>query len=169
MARSKNKEPPNIKPSTITGTNTGSPYYNNDKKEENNPMKVNFAAVTTSYAPRTAGTYEGTLISHKTGTSANGFPTLSLDWSENDSPNKHMFANYSLQPQSLWSLKRDLIRIGADVEEMNSEDADLDVIIAALYGYTATLKYGDPRPGRDKDGNPRDFDNYIEVVDPAKS
>lgn len=130
--------------------------------------KVNFANVQTSYTPREAGDYEGLLISHKVGTSAQGMPTCSLEFTEVDNPNKHMFANYSLQPQSLWAIKRDLIRLGAKVEDMNDEDADLDKIIEGLYSYTATLHFGDPRPGKDKDGNDKTFDNFKEIVDPAK-
>lgn len=130
--------------------------------------KVNFANVQTSYTPREAGDYEGLLIGHKVGTSAQGMPTCSLEFTEVDNPNKHMFANYSLQPQSLWAIKRDLIRLGAKVEAMNDEDADLDKIIEGLYSYTATLRFGDPRPGKDKEGNDKIFDNFKEIVDPAK-
>lgn len=131
--------------------------------------KVNFANVQTSYVPREAGNYEGLLIGHKIGTSAKGFPTASMEYTEVENPNRHMFANYSLQPQSLWAIKRDLIRLGATVEDMNAEDADLDKIIEALYSYTATLKFGDPRPGVDKEGNAKDFDNFIELIDPSKT
>lgn len=130
--------------------------------------KVNFANVQTSYTPRPAGDYEGLLIAHKIGVSKQGFPTAALEFTEVENPNKHMFANYSLQPQSLWAIKRDLIRLGASVEQMNSEDADLDVIISSLYGYTAVLKFGDPRPYTDKDGVDKLGDSFKEVVDPAK-
>lgn len=132
--------------------------------------KVNFAQVQTSYAPRPAGDYVGLLISHKINeaSASSGQPTASLEYTEVENPNKHMFANYSLQPQSLWAIKRDLLRLGAKVEDMNSEDADLDEIITKLYGYTATLRFGDPRPGKTKDGEDRTFDNYKELVDPTK-
>lgn len=130
-------------------------------------MKVDFSAVASSYEPRAKGEYEGTLIGHKlnAASATSGQPTVTLDWSENDSPNRHMFKTYSLQPVALWSLKRDLIRIGADVEAMNSPDADLDVIITGLYGYVSTLVFGDPRPGTDKEGKPRLFDNFLYVKD----
>lgn len=131
--------------------------------------KVNFANVSTSYEPLPAGDYEGMLIGHKIGTSAQGFPTCSLEFTQVENPNKHMFANYSLQPQSLWAIKGDLIRLGAKVEDMNSEDADLDKIIEGLYSYTATLKFADPRPGKDKEGNEKMYDNFKQIVDPKKA
>lgn len=130
--------------------------------------KVNFANVSTSYEPLSAADYEGLLVQHKIGTSKQGFPTCALEFTQIENPNKHMFANYSLQPQSLWAIKRDLIRLGASVEQMNSEDADLDKIIESLYGYTATLRFGDPRPYTDKDGVDKMGDNFKELIDPAK-
>lgn len=130
--------------------------------------KVNFANVTTDYKPREAGDYAGLLIGYKDGVSTKGMPTYSLEFTEVENPNRHMFANYSLQPQSLFGIKRDLMRLGASVEAMNAEDADLDKIVEGLLGYTATLRFGDPRPGKDKDGNDKLFDNFKELVDPAK-
>lgn len=138
---------------------------------EGTRMKINFSAVATDFQPHEAGDVEGTLISHKSSAAsqASGQPTVTLEWSENDSPNKRIWRTYSLQPKALWSLKRDLIRIGASVEDMNSEEADLDDIITGLYGYVSTIKFGDPRPYKDKDGNDKLGDNMLEVVDPSKN
>lgn len=134
-------------------------------------MKINFSAVATDFQPHEAGEVEGTLISHKSSAASqsSGQPTVTLEWSENDSPNKRIWRTYSLQPKALWSLKRDLIRIGASVEDMNSEEADLDDIITGLYGYVSTIKFGDPRPYKDKEGVDKLGDNFVEVVDPTKN
>lgn len=147
--------------------------------KERNPMKINFSAVADSFAPRAAGEYQATLIEHEINpASANsGQPTLKLTWSEDDSPNNKMFRTYSLQPKALWSLKRDLVRIGKQkdgfLEELNSEDADLDQLITGLYGYSCTLVYGDPRPYKRKNKTTGELedalgDNMIEVADPDK-
>lgn len=137
-------------------------------------VKINFTAVADSFQPRESGEYQGTLISHKINeaSASSGQPTVTLEWSEDDSPNRKMFKTYSLQPKALWSLKRDLVRIGkADptfIERLNDEDADLDELITSLYGFSNTLVYGEPRTGKDKEGNERQFDNFLEVRDPDK-
>lgn len=133
-------------------------------------MKVNFSAVADSFTPREAGDVEATLIGHtiNAASATSGNPTVKLDWSENDSPNRHIFKTYSLQPKALWSLKRDLIRMGASVEAMNDEDADLDDILLTLYGNSCTIIFGDPRPYTDKEGQEKLGDNFKEVADPSK-
>lgn len=140
-------------------------------------MKVNFSAVSDSFEPRKAGDYQGTLIEHEINqaSASSGQPTLRLKWSEDDSPNNFMFRTYSLQPKALWSLKRDLVRIGKQhdgfMEKLNDEDADLDQLVTSLYGTSSTLRFGDPRPYKRKNkttGEMEDAlgDNMLEVVDP---
>lgn len=138
-------------------------------------MKVNFSAVADSFQPRESGKYDGTLINHKINeaSATSGQPTVTLEWSEDDSPNRKMFKTYSLQPKALWSLKRDLVRIGKArpdfIEELNDPDADLNELITSLYGFSNTLVFGEPREGKDKDGQPRMYDNFLEVADPDKA
>lgn len=138
-------------------------------------MKVNFSAVADSFQPRDKGEYDGTLISHKINeaSASSGQPTVTLEWSEDDSPNRKMFKTYSLQPKALWSLKRDLVRIGKArpdfIEELNKPEADLDELITSLYGFSNTLVYGEPREGKSKDGEDRLYDNFLEVKDPDKA
>lgn len=129
-------------------------------------MKVDFSAVT-GPEPRKAGEYTGLLVNHSfnPASKSSGQPTMTLEWTEQDS-NRKMFKTYSLQPNSLWSLKRDLIRIGASMEDMSSPTADLDKIVTGLYGYASTIVYGDPRP--DKNDPNRLYDNFLEVKDPTK-
>lgn len=136
--------------------------------KDRNTMKVDFSAVADSFEPRKAGEVQGTLIKHEINpaSASSGQPTLKLEWSEDESPNRRIFRTYSLQPKALWSVKRDLIRMGADVAEMNSPTADLDAICESLYGVSSTLVFGDPRPGKDKDGNDRLYDNMTEVRKP---
>jgi len=138
------------------------------KEKESTSMKVDFSAVSLTPEPRKAGDYPGTLIGHllNLASASSGQPTLRIDYSDDENPSRIMYANYSLQPQALWKIKRDLIRVGASVEEMNSPQADIEAIVQGLYGYKAVLQYGDPREGTDKEGNPRLYDNFLGVKDP---
>lgn len=147
--------------------------------ERKQVVKINFSAVSDTFEPRKAGEYQGTLIDHtiNPASASSGQPTLQLKWSEDESPNSFMFRTYSLQPKALWSLKRDLVRIGKHrdgfIEELNSEEADLDELIKSLYGYSSTLVFGDPRPYKRKNkttGVEEDAlgDNMLEVKDPDK-
>jgi hypothetical protein len=131
-------------------------------------MKVDFSNISITPEPRKAGDYDGTIVGHKLelASKSSGQPTVRIDYSEDESPNRIMFTNYSLQPQALWKLKRDLIRVGADVETMNSPSADIEQIILGLYGYKATLQFGDPRP--DKNDPTKLYDNFLGIADPAK-
>lgn len=131
-------------------------------------MKVNFRGVSTGFEPRKAGEYQGTLIKHEVNpaSATSGQPTVKLEWSEDESPNRRMFKTYSLQPKALFAIKRDLIRMGADVEEMNSPEADLDAIVEGLYGVSSTLVFGDPRP--DEKDPSKVYDNFIEIKKPQE-
>lgn len=131
-------------------------------------MKVNFQGVSTGFAPREAGEYPGTLVKHtiNAASKTSGQPTVNLEWAEDENPQRKMFKTYSLQPKALFAVKRDLIRMGADVEQMNSPEADLDEIVESLYGTSSVLVYGDPRPD-EKDPN-KLYDNFLEVRDPSK-
>lgn len=153
-------------------------------------VKINFAAVTEpNFSAREAGEYECTLIKHevKAASVNSGQPTVQLQFSENDSPNRLIFKTYSLQPKALWSLKRDLIRIGADVEEMNNEETDLDELIESLYGNMCTVVMDEPRQATNSDGdklyvdpadpkstttvpndNPKMWESFKEIKDPQK-
>jgi hypothetical protein len=131
-------------------------------------MKINLSNVSTTFEPRKAGEYEGTLVGHvlNPASATSGQPTLRLEWVEKDDPSSHMFKTYSLQPKALWSLKRDLLRVGASVEAMNDPEADIEEIVRSLYGYVSTIKYGDPRP--DANDPTKLYDNFLEIVDPKK-
>lgn len=162
--RDKSPPPENIEPQAQL--QVASTY---GTKEEKKVVKINFAAVNTNNA-REAGEYEGTLIGHevKAASATSGNPTVTLKYSEDESPNRFMFKTYSLQLKALWSLKRDLVRLGATPEQMNDEDTDLDELLTSMYGYKGTLVFGDPRPYKDKDGNDKIGDNFIEIKDPTK-
>lgn len=145
---------------------------NSTKNNGVNPVavKVNFKAATTDFPVREKGEYDVTYIGHviNPASATSGQPTVKLTWSEDSSPNKKIMKTYSLQDVALWSLKRDMIRMGADVEEMNSEDADLDDILNSLIGAKSTVMMGEPRPYKDKEGNDKLGDNFVEIKDPAK-
>jgi hypothetical protein len=121
----------------------------NTRSRRTMATKVNFANVA-GPEPVGSGEFESTFIGYKLGTSKTaGQPTLECEWIVNESDshefsNKHIWKTYSLQPKALWSLKRDMMRMGADVEEMNSEDAELETILDALIGATNVVVCGEP-------------------------
>lgn len=139
--------------------------------------KVNFSAVAEGKFPvRDAGEYPATLTSYKwnAASKSSGNPTLTFVFQEEDS-NKQIWKTYSLQPQALFGLKRDLVRLGADMEMMNSDDADLDEILEPLIGAACVVVMGDPRSEddkgnafKDKDGNPITYETFKEIKDPTK-
>lgn len=142
-------------------------------------VKVNFSAVSDTFEPRKAGDYPATLIAHQINeaSASSGQPTLRLEWSEDDSPNSKIWRTYSLQPKALWSLKRDLVRIGKAkpdfIEELNDPDSDLDTLVQSLYGFSNTLVFGEPRPYKRKNKDTGEMedalgDNMLEVKDPDK-
>lgn len=139
-------------------------------EERGTKMRVDLSGISLTPEPRKAGDYPGTLINHelRLASASSGQPTITLQWSEDENPSKLMFANYSLQPQALWKFKRDMLRAGATVEAMNAKDADIEAIVASLYGYKAVLQYGDPRDGTAADGTPRKYENFLGVKDPSK-
>lgn len=44
-----------------------------------------------------------------------------------------LFCNWSLKPQALWRLKRDLIAMGADPADFESDDVDLEAILNDMF------------------------------------
>lgn len=150
-------------------TTTRKSSHKQTLKEKVVATKVNFAAVATSMA-KPAGDYESTFakFTFNPASAFSGNPTVSLEWTVNETNNQRIFKTYSLQPQALWSLKRDLIHMGADIEEMNSEDADLEDILNSLVGAQNTIVMGEPRDYKDKNGEDKVGDNFKEVRDPAK-
>lgn len=125
------------------------------------PTKVNFSAVQ-GPEPLEAGEYECTLIKYSMGNSKAGQLKCDVEFTVSDS-NKKIFKSYSLQPQALWGLKRDLIRMGADVEVMNDPDTELEDILDSLIGASVTVICTEPR---EYDG--QTYTNFKEVKDPDK-
>lgn len=138
-------------------------------------VKVDFANVSTIEA-LPAGEYECLFSLGKEAVKASasgGQPTLYVEYLVKDT-NQKIFKSYSLQAKALWALKRDLIRVGADLEAMNSEEADLDEIVEGLVGYSCTVICGEPHwyPANE-DGTPKGDDSKLqttfkEVKDPTK-
>lgn len=141
--------------------------------------KVNFAAVAdSSFEAIPEGEYEcvfslraddrgGPIAPSKAGQ-----PTLYAEYLISDT-NQRIFKSYSLQPKALWALKRDLMRLGADPEEMNSENADLDDILQPLVGSTCTVVTDEPvYYPLNADGTPTPDaklqTSFKEVKDPTK-
>jgi len=62
------------------------------------------------------------------GPGASGFNYLSVKFKIQDGPaaNRNVWANYSFSPQSLWSLKQLLIRLGTHTAEALAKKIDLD-------------------------------------------
>lgn len=139
--------------------------------------KVNFAAVA-DFEAIPEGEYECvfSLRDDSRGgpiaPSKKGQPTLYAEYLVQDT-NQKIFKSYSLQPTALWALKRDLMRLGADPEEMNSENADLDDILQPLVGSTCTVVTDEPvYYPLNADGTPAPDaklqTNFKEVKDPTK-
>lgn len=131
--------------------------------EKESKMKVDFDNVSITSAPRPKGEYPGKLVGHnlELASASSGQPTVTMQYQDLAAPDKLMWANYSLQPQSLWKIKRDLIRVGADVETMNSKGVDIEAVIVGLYGYEATLQFGEPRP--DKNDPTKLYSNFLGI------
>lgn len=138
------------------------------QKEKHVPIipQVNMAAVG---AALPAGNYECKITGWKYNEASknSGQPTVTMQY--NSDEHGTIFRTYSMQPQALFGLKRDLMRIGADPEEMNSETCDLEGVLNQVIGYGCTLKVGEPRVEQDKNGDPtgRVFTNPLEVIDPG--
>ena len=134
---------------TVTGRTKREPKIQNipvPKQPEGGvklATKVNFAAVA-DFEALQKGEYPAVFTVDKIDNSKNtGQPTLYAEYLIQDT-NQKIFKAYSLQAKALWVLKRDLVRIGADIETMNSENADLDDITAKLSGAACTVIVDEP-------------------------
>lgn len=140
--------------------------------------KINFSNVQTSFAAREAGEVEASFSGYEynAASQSSGQPTIKMVFNESENPDRQIHRYYSLQPKALWSLKRDMIHMGASIEDMNSEEADLEDILDALIGASVVLMYGEPTPATDKAGKPilddagnqKMYDSFKGVKDPTK-
>ena len=52
---------------------------------------------------------------------------------QDDAPRVHL-QRYNLKPAALWKIKRDLIALGADPQDFESTDVDLEGVLNGLFG-----------------------------------
>ena len=126
---------------------------------------VNFAAAKDSgFEPLPAGQYLAKLVGHKVEMSSksSGQPYVQLEFSLPDNNNRKAWSIHSLQPQALWSLRQALVNIGASLELLNSEEADLDETIESVYEAECTLTLSQ----EEYEGKTR---NKVTAIDEAKA
>lgn len=105
--------------------------------------KIDFTAVK-SFTPLPDGDYEGQTDSFeikptKANDSYNVVAKFKVDYDEDgSSKSRTIITNWNLKPQSLWRIKRDLIAIGADPEDLEGDDVDLEAVLGDLFGATPT-------------------------------
>ena len=134
--------------------------------------KVDFSAVA-DFEALQAGEYECVFSFDKVAPAKNsGKDTLYAEYIVGDT-NQKIFKSYSLEPKALWALKRDFIRIGASLEDMNSSGADPEVIANGLNGVSCTVICGEPYwYPLNPDGTPTPDaklrTSFQEVKDPTK-
>lgn len=134
--------------------------------------KVNFAAVA-DFEALQAGEYECVFSYDKIGPAkSSGKDTLFAEYIVGET-NQKIFKSYSLEPKALWAIKRDLIRIGASIEDMNSDNADLEDIINSVNRASCTVICDEPHwYPLGPDGKPASDaklrTSFKEVKDPTK-
>ena len=71
---------------------------------------------------------------------SSGKPFLKLEFicDDPDYEGRKFWRNHSAQPQALWALKRTLVRLGADPEDL-ADEVDLDDIMPNLVGAQCRL------------------------------
>lgn len=88
------------------------------------PITVNLKGVQTELEVVPAGVYESTVASVTEATSKAGNPMLSVKLridAPEDFAGRMLFDNFSLLPQALWRLKRWLLDLGYDPDELEGQ------------------------------------------------
>jgi len=132
-------------------------------------VKVNLADANSSIPVMPQGIYACRLASveYKSASKSSGQPyyllTFTVDEELNDSyGGQKLFRNLSVQPQALWAMKLALKALGADEEELESDEADLDDIFAGLIGALVNIKVGiRPYNGQDR--------NEVQAIQPFET
>lgn len=121
-------------------------------------VKVNLADVGSNFPVLTPGKYACRFASaeYKAQSKSSGQPyyllTFVVDEELNDDGGgQKLFRNLSLQSQALWALKGALKAMGADEDDLASDEVDLDEVFAGLIGGLVSLKVGiRPYNGQDR-------------------
>lgn len=102
--------------------------------------KVDFSGVSTSFEVLEEGLYPGKLADFKyvAVSKSSGKPYYQLEFDITEPEGRKAWRNYSLQPQSLFAIKRALIILGADEDDLEGE-IDLDEVLPQLIGADCTL------------------------------
>ena len=105
--------------------------------------KISFKGVETEFTPIPEGSYDAVLkkaeiLIGKT----SGQPYVKCEYAvkNEEYAGRKLWLNRSLQPQSLWAIKKDLITMGIDTDRLEDEDADIEEILSDAIGAQVTLK-----------------------------
>jgi hypothetical protein len=100
------------------------------------PIEIDFEGVSNEGFPLLdEGLYEATITAIKPGLSQAKKPKLEVTFTLKDMNGRLMWANYSLQKDSLWKLKQDLVSLGYDVPE-----GKFDVPVEEMMGMAVQLQ-----------------------------
>lgn len=105
-------------------------------------MKIDFTGVSSNFEPIPAGRYTAVLTGFKINDSKStaGEKVCVLEYTVSDPEysGRKAWSQRSLQPQALWMLKKDMIALGADGEEL-SGPIDLEEELENLKGNDVEL------------------------------
>lgn len=97
---------------------------------------VDMTGITTEYTPIDAGVYEARFIEFENRFSQKGNPMVRMAYEiteEGDFEGRKVYGTRTLTKESLWSLKRDLIALDADPDDIAAE-FDTDELLPNLIG-----------------------------------
>lgn len=106
---------------------------------------IDFSGVSIDFEPVEEGRYNGIFESYEyraqSKSSGQPYVVMAFRISEGDHEGRKFFRNFSLQKQSLWALKRVLVRLGVDGEELGGP-IDIDDIMPEVTGAPCVLVIG---------------------------
>lgn len=107
---------------------------------------VNLAGVKTKVEAIPDGAYQAVFTGKQFAMSKSNQPKVTTTWTFSaeageDVAGRKAFIEYSLQPQALWKLKRDLIRLGVDADSLET-NIDIDELLEDLKGTEGTIHVG---------------------------
>lgn len=106
--------------------------------------KIDFSAAP-SFEPLPDGEYQGQTKGWeakptKAGDSTNVVASFVVEYEDEQGNEKTrtITTNWNLKPTALWRVRRDLIAMGADPEDFEGDDVDLEAILKDLFGQVPT-------------------------------
>lgn len=103
-------------------------------------VKIDFSAVK-DFEPVPAGEYEAQFSKGEVTQSKEGKPMVKVQFTvteEGEFSGRKLFRNYSLQPNALWAIKQDFVKLGVDPDDFGGE-VDIAEMCAQLVGADCIL------------------------------